>query len=82
MTSPFLGFCTDDRNPLDIAEEGHIDHLIRRSIALGAPIESVYRAATWSAARGFGLTDRDSLRRGSGPTSCCWTTWRTAGSAR
>ena len=34
---------TDDRNPLDIAEEGHIDHLIRRSIALGAPVESVYK---------------------------------------
>ena len=64
MTSPFLGFCTDDRNPLDIAEEGHIDHLIRRSIALGAPVESVYRAATWSAARGFGLTDRGVIAPG------------------
>ncbi|WP_158043903.1 adenine deaminase [Skermanella pratensis] len=64
MTSPFLGFCTDDRNPLDIAEEGHIDHLIRRSIALGAPAESVYRAATWSAARGFGLTDRGLIAPG------------------
>jgi adenine deaminase len=64
MTSPFLGFCTDDRNPLDIAEEGHIDHLIRRSIALGAPVESVYRAATWSAARGFGLTDRGLIAPG------------------
>ncbi|EWY41436.1 adenine deaminase [Skermanella stibiiresistens SB22] len=64
LTSPFLGFCTDDRNPLDIAEEGHIDHLIRRSIALGAPLESVYRAATWSAARGFGLTDRGLIAPG------------------
>ena len=36
FTSPFLGFCTDDRNPLDIDEEGHIDHLVRRAIALGA----------------------------------------------
>ena len=33
FTSPFLGFCTDDRNPLDIHEEGHIDHLVRRAIA-------------------------------------------------
>ena len=57
-TSPFLGFCTDDRNPLDIAEEGHMDHLIRSAIALGAPMAHVYRAATWSAARGFGLFDR------------------------
>ena len=57
-TSPFLGFCTDDRNPLDIAEEGHMDHLIRSAIRLGAPVAHVYRAATWSAARGFGLFDR------------------------
>ena len=27
--SPFLALCTDDRNPLDIAEEGHIDYMIR-----------------------------------------------------
>lgn len=57
-TSPFLGFCTDDRNPLDIAEEGHMDHLIRAAIRHGAPVAHVYRAATWSAARGFGLFDR------------------------
>ncbi|MFV3127978.1 adenine deaminase [Niveispirillum sp. KHB5.9] len=58
LTSPFLAFCTDDRNPLDIAEEGHLDHLIRRAIAGGADIASTYRTATWSAARGFGLKDR------------------------
>jgi adenine deaminase len=57
-TSPFVAFCTDDRNPLDIAEEGHIDHLVRTAIACGAPVAAVYRAASWSAARGFGLTDR------------------------
>jgi adenine deaminase len=63
-TSPFLAFCTDDRNPLDIAEEGHLDHLIRRAIALGAPVEAVYRAASWSAARGFGLNDRGLIAPG------------------
>ncbi len=63
-TWPFLGFCTDDRNPLDIAEEGHIDYLIRRAIALGAPVDAVYRAASWSAARGFGLTDRGMIAPG------------------
>ena len=63
-TSPFLGFCTDDRNPLDIAEEGHIDHLIRTAIKLGAPVADVYRAATWSAARGFGLRDRGLIAPG------------------
>jgi adenine deaminase len=58
FTSPFLGLCTDDRNPLDIAEQGHMDFLVRRAIQLGAEVASVYRAASWSAARGFGLRDR------------------------
>ena len=58
FASPFLGFCTDDRNPLDIAEDGHMDYLVRRAIGLGAPVAATYRAASWSAARGFGLRDR------------------------
>ena len=53
--SPFLGFCTDDRNPLEIAREGHIDYLIRTAIRLGADPRDVYRVASWSAAQGFGL---------------------------
>jgi adenine deaminase len=64
FSSPFLGFCTDDRNPLDIFEEGHIDYIVRRAIALGAPAASVYRAAGWSAARGFGLSDRGLIAPG------------------
>ncbi len=64
FTSPFLGFCTDDRNPLDIFEDGHVDYLVRRAIALGAPVASVYRTASWSAARGFGLTDRGLIAPG------------------
>jgi adenine deaminase len=56
--SPFLAFCTDDRNPLDIAEEGHLDFVIRTAIALGAPPLAAYRAASISAARIFGLHDR------------------------
>jgi adenine deaminase len=56
--SPFLAFCTDDRNPLDIAEEGHLDYMIRTAIAHGADILATYRIATLSAARNFGLFDR------------------------
>ena len=44
--SPFIAFCTDDRNPLDIAEEGHLDFMIRTAIGLGAPPLAAYRAAT------------------------------------
>lgn len=57
-TAPFLAFCTDDRNPLDIAEEGHLDFVVRTAIALGVPPLAAYRAASWSAARAFGLHDR------------------------
>lgn len=56
--SPFLAFCTDDRNPLDIAEEGHLDFMIRTAIAHGADILATYRIASHSAARNFGLFDR------------------------
>ncbi|MGZ3686916.1 MAG: adenine deaminase [Bdellovibrionota bacterium] len=54
-TSTSLGFCTDDRNPLDIATEGHLDHLIRGAIKKGALPEVAYRAASWSVARHYGL---------------------------
>ncbi len=57
-TSSFMALCTDDRNPLDIGEEGHLDFMIRTLIALGRPIHAVYRAASWSGANAFGLRDR------------------------
>ena len=56
--SPFIALCTDDRNPLDIAEHGHLDFMIRHAIACGAPPLAVYRAASISAARAFRLHDR------------------------
>ncbi|QKK18473.1 adenine deaminase [Rhizobium indicum] len=56
--SPFLALCTDDRNPLDIAEQGHLDHMIRTAIASGVEPLAIYRAASISAARAFGLRDR------------------------
>jgi len=58
QTSPFLALCTDDRNPLDIAEEGHLDFMIRTLIALGCEPLAAYRAASLTAAQAFGLTDR------------------------
>ena len=63
-TSAFVALCTDDRNPLDIAEEGHLDSSIRRLIAHGCPIHHVYRAASHSAARIFGLRDRGHVAPG------------------
>ncbi len=62
--APYLCFCTDDRNPLDIGEHGHLDYLIRTAIALGAPPLAVYRAASLSAAEAFGLKDRGLIAPG------------------
>ncbi|MQB21538.1 adenine deaminase [Agrobacterium tumefaciens] len=56
--SPYLALCTDDRNPLDIAEQGHLDYMIRTAIANGVQPLAVYRAASISAAKAFGLRDR------------------------
>ncbi|WP_296082055.1 adenine deaminase [uncultured Agrobacterium sp.] len=56
--SPYLALCTDDRNPLDIAEQGHLDYMIRTAIANGVEPLAIYRAASISAARAFGLRDR------------------------
>lgn len=56
--SAFISLCTDDRNPLDIAEEGHLDFMIRTAIAHGADPLAAYRAASISAARAFRLHDR------------------------
>ena len=64
QTASFCGFCTDDRNPLDIAEEGHVDYLIRGAISQGAAVADVYRAATWAAARAFRLFDRGLIAPG------------------
>jgi len=62
--APYIAFCTDDRNPLDIAEHGHLDYMIRTAIALGAPPLAVYRAASLSAAEAFGLKDRGLIAPG------------------
>ncbi|MGO4573864.1 adenine deaminase [Microvirga sp. 2TAF3] len=64
QTSPFLALCTDDRNPLDIAEEGHLDYMIRTLIASGCEPLAVYRAASLTAAQAFGLTDRGMIAPG------------------
>lgn len=64
MTSAYMCLCTDDRNPLDIAEEGHLDYMIRTLIAKGCTPLSAYRAASLSGAEAFGLTDRGQIAPG------------------
>lgn len=64
ITAPYMCLCTDDRNPLDIAEEGHLDYMIRTLIARGTPVLAAYRAASLSGAEAFGLKDRGVIAPG------------------
>ena len=64
VTAPYMCLCTDDRNPLDIAEHGHLDYMIRRLIEKGCDPLAVYRAASLSAAEAFGLKDRGQIAPG------------------
>jgi len=63
-TASYMCFCTDDRNPLDIGEQGHLDYLIRTAIARGTSPVAAYRAASLSAAEAFGLKDRGVIAPG------------------
>lgn len=63
-TSAYMCLCTDDRNPLDIAEHGHLDYMVRRLIQRGVPPLAAYRAASLSAAEAFGLKDRGQIAPG------------------
>lgn len=63
-TAPYMCLCTDDRNPLDIADAGHLDYMIRTLIGLGCPPLAVYRAASLSGAEAFGLKDRGLIAPG------------------
>lgn len=58
-----VGFCTDDRNPLDIAEEGHLDHLVRKAIAHGIPAPIAFRAASYGPALHYGLAGPSTRER-------------------
>lgn len=53
FTSSHLMFCTDDKHPDEILEEGHIDFMVNRAIGLGVPPVTAIQMATINAARHF-----------------------------
>lgn len=57
-------WCTDDRHPHDILTEGHVDHILRKAIAMGLDPVSAIRMATLHPARYFGLRDAGALAPG------------------
>ena len=57
-------FCTDDRHPGDLVGEGHIDHVVRRAIALGLDPLTAIAIASCNTARHFGLREQGAIAPG------------------
>jgi len=57
-------FVTDDRHLNDLLEEGHMDHVVRRAIALGLPPVTAIQMATLNTARYFMLNDHGAIAPG------------------
>lgn len=57
-------FCTDDRHPADLKNEGHIDNIIRKSTALGLDPILAICIATLHAAKHYGLCQHGSIETG------------------
>jgi adenine deaminase len=58
------GFCTDDRHPADLLDEGHLDYLIRLAVTEGLDPVTAIRMATLNAAEWFRLRDRGAVGPG------------------
>lgn len=63
-TSATVGLCSDDRNPLDILEEGHISYIINKALESEKHPADIFRAASYATARLYGLLDRGALAPG------------------
>ncbi|MBA3842157.1 MAG: adenine deaminase [Actinobacteria bacterium] len=50
-----IAFCTDDREPEHIADDGHINSMVRDAVAFGIPVADALTAATLSPALWHGL---------------------------
>ncbi|MBK8051244.1 MAG: adenine deaminase [Anaerolineales bacterium] len=57
-------FCTDDRIPADLLDEGSIDFMIREAIAFGVDPIVAFQLATLNPAERFGLHDRGAVAPG------------------
>ena len=57
-------FCTDDRVPADLIDEGSIDHMLRQAIAAGIDPIMAIRMGSYNTARHFGLRKYGALTPG------------------
>src|SRR5216684_6830446 len=59
-----IAFCTDDRDPDDIVDDGHINGMVRKAVEAGVAPEDALVVATLNPARWHGLRDLGALAPG------------------
>ncbi|HSK15262.1 MAG TPA: adenine deaminase [Gaiellaceae bacterium] len=59
-----LAFCTDDREPEHIAEDGHVNSMVRDAVARGVPPEDALQMATLNPCLWHGLTHLGAIAPG------------------
>jgi len=57
-------FCTDDRHPGDLLDQGSVDHLVREAIAAGVEPVMAIRMATLNTSEWFRVYDRGGIKPG------------------
>jgi len=65
-------FCTDDRTPVHLLEEGHIDAMVRQAIGLGLDPLLAFQLASLNTAEYFGLRDRGAVAPGKRADLICF----------
>jgi adenine deaminase len=61
QNSANCSFATDDKLPGDLVDEGHIDHSIRKAIALGVPPVTAIQMGTINTARYYRLKNQGAI---------------------
>lgn len=59
-----IAFCTDDRDPDDILDDGHINGMVRKAVAAGIAAEDALALATLNPAQWHGLQELGALAPG------------------
>src|SRR5215212_10063095 len=59
-----LAFCTDDREPEHVADDGHVNSMVRDAVAAGVAPEDALVAASWSGASWHGLDQLGAIAPG------------------
>lgn len=64
FNSSKMSLISDDRDPIDLKENGHLDYLVRRAISYGVPPIRAIQMASINTARYFGIKDQGAIAPG------------------